>query len=99
MYPVLKRNNLMMPIQKQLSQKKKTFSQLFTAFFKFRLNFKYFEKKDDRHRFWISEIMNSEHVVRQMSKKPRLREPFDKQHGKRAHALFKCPSQHLYQID
>ena len=72
---------------------------MFTAFFKFRLNFKYFEKKDDRHRFWISEIMNSEHVVRQMSKKPRLREPFDKQHGKRADALFKCASQHLYQID
>ena len=34
-----------------------------------------------------------------MSKKPRLREPFDKQHGKRDHALFKCASQHLYQID
>ena len=34
-----------------------------------------------------------------MSKKPRLREPFDKQHVKRDHALFKCASQHLYQID
>ena len=34
-----------------------------------------------------------------MSKKPRLREPFHKQRGKRAHALFKCASQHLYQID
>ena len=34
-----------------------------------------------------------------MSKKPRLREPFDKQHGKRAHALLKYASQHLDQID
>ena len=34
-----------------------------------------------------------------MSKKPRLREPFEKQRGKRDHALFKCASQHLYQID
>ena len=61
---------------------------------KFRLNFKYLE-----NRFCISEITDSEHVVRQMSKKPRLREPFDKQHVKRDHALFKCASQHLYQID
>ena len=33
-----------------------------------------------------------------MSKKPHLREPFDKQHGKHAKALLKSTSQHLYQI-
>ena len=33
-----------------------------------------------------------------MSKKPRSREPFDKQHGKRAQALLKSASQHLYHI-
>ena len=33
-----------------------------------------------------------------MSKKPRLREPFDKQHGKRAKALLKSALEHLYQI-
>ena len=33
-----------------------------------------------------------------MSKNARLREPFDKQHGKRAQALLKYASQHLYQI-
>ena len=64
MYPVLNRNNLMMPIQMQLSQKKTTFSQFFTAFLKCRLNFKYFEKKEDTHRFCISENTDSEHVVR-----------------------------------
>ena len=31
-----------------------------------------------------------------MSKKPRLTEPFDKQHGKRAQALLKSTSQQLY---
>ena len=48
----------------QVSQKKKTFSEFFAAFLKPKLNFKYFEKKDDLHRFCISEITNSENVVR-----------------------------------
>ena len=34
-----------------------------------------------------------------MSRKFRLRGPFQKQHGKRAKALFKSASQHLYHID
>ena len=44
MYPVLHRDNLTIPIQKQLSQKQKTFSQFFVAFLKSTINFKYFEK-------------------------------------------------------
>ena len=97
-YPVLNRDNLTIPIQMQLSQKQKTFSQLFAAFLKFRLNFKYFEKKYYPHRFFISEITDSKSVIRKMSKKSRFREPFDKQHGKRAQALLKSASQHLYHI-
>ena len=34
-----------------------------------------------------------------MSKKPRLRDPFEKQHGKHAKALLKSTSQHLYHIN
>ena len=33
-YPVLNRDNLTIPIQKQLSQKQKTFFQFFSAFLK-----------------------------------------------------------------
>ena len=33
-----------------------------------------------------------------MSKKPCLKEPFDKRHGKRARALFKSASKHLYHV-
>ena len=33
-----------------------------------------------------------------MSKKFQFRGSFDKQHGKRAEALLKSPSQHLYPI-
>ena len=50
-YPVLIRDNLTIPIQMQISEEQKTFSQFFAAFLKSRLNFKCFEEKDDRHRF------------------------------------------------
>ena len=63
-YPVLTRENLTIPIQMQLSQKQKTFSQIFPAFLEFRSNFEYFEKKYDPHSFCISEITDSENVVK-----------------------------------
>ena len=52
-YPVFNRDKLTMPIQMQLSQKQKTFSQCFADLLKSRLNVKYFERKDARHRFCI----------------------------------------------
>ena len=62
--PVLNRDNLTIPIQMQLSQKKKTFSKFFARFLKSKINFKYFQKKNDPHRFCICEITDSENVVR-----------------------------------
>ena len=49
------RNNLMQPIHMQLSQKLKTFSQYFNVFWKSRLNFEHFPKKDDGHSLFICE--------------------------------------------
>ena len=63
-YSFLNRDNLMIPIQMQLSQKQKTFSQILAAFLKSRLNLEYFFKKDDPHRFIISEVMASEILIR-----------------------------------
>ena len=62
-YPVLNRGNLTIPIQMQLSQKEKIFSQLFPAFLIVRLNYKDFERKEYPHRFCIFEITDSENVV------------------------------------
>ena len=42
-YRVLHRDNLTIPIQMQLSQKLKIFSQFFSEFLKSRLNFNHFE--------------------------------------------------------
>ena len=46
---VLNRDNLTQPIQMQLSQKQKTFSEFFFAFLKSILNFKHLPKNDDPH--------------------------------------------------
>ena len=48
----------------QLSQKQKRFPQFLPSFLKYRLNIEPFEKKDNPHRFCISEITDSESVVR-----------------------------------
>ena len=47
---LLNRDNLTQPIQIQLSQKQKIFSEFFFAFLKSILNFRHFSKKDDPHR-------------------------------------------------
>ena len=49
------RENLLQSIHMQLSQKVKTFPGFFSAFSKSRLNFEYFQKKDDAHSLLISE--------------------------------------------
>ena len=48
-YPVQGCENLQLPIQMQLSEKRKTFSQFFVPFLGSTSNFKDFEKNDDCH--------------------------------------------------
>ena len=48
------RDNLMTPIHVQFFEKLNTFSELFAAFSKSRLNFEHFQKKDDAHSLFIS---------------------------------------------
>ena len=60
-YPLLNKENLTIPIQMQLSEKRKTFCKFLAGFLKYSLKFKYFEKKDDPH--CISEIKDSENVL------------------------------------
>ena len=82
----------------QLSQQQKTISQFSSKFLNSTLNFKYDETKDDSRRFCISEITDSENVVRSLYKKCRLRQPFNKQYDKRALALLIPALKHLYLI-
>ena len=48
-YPVQDCENLPLPIQMQLSEKRKTFSQFFVPFLESTSNFERFQRKDDRH--------------------------------------------------
>ena len=48
----------------QLSQKQKCLSPVLAAPSKYSLNVEHFEKKDDPHRFCISEIKDSQNVIR-----------------------------------
>ena len=55
-YSLLYRDNLMQPIQILLSQKKKTFYEILSAFLKSTLNFNHFQTKDEAHSRCISQI-------------------------------------------
>ena len=59
-YSLPNRDNLMQPIHMELSLKLKTFSEFFSAFSKSRLNFEYFQEKDDAHSLIISEATSCE---------------------------------------
>ena len=48
-YPVQNFDNLKLPIQMQLCEKRRPFSQVFVSFLDSISNFEHFERKDDRH--------------------------------------------------
>ena len=83
-YPVFNRHNLTIPSETPLSQKKKPFLNFLLNIWNLDEILNIFDEKDGRQRFCNFQITDSENVVRKMSKEPRFREPFDKQHGKRA---------------
>ena len=62
-YPLLNRDNLTIPIQMHLSQKRITIPQFLAVFLKSILNLEHFEKKYDPYSFCISDITDSENVV------------------------------------
>ena len=59
-YSLLNWDNLTQPIALQLSEKQGTCSQFCCGFLKSSLNLEHFEKKDDCHSSYISEITDSE---------------------------------------
>ena len=61
-YPVRDCENFSSLIQMQLSLKRKAFSSFFVRLLESTSNFKHFEKKDDGHRYFITEITDSERV-------------------------------------
>ena len=60
---------LMQSIQMQLSKKQKTFSDSFSIFFEFRLNFKHFEKKMTLVGYVFLNFQHAKGVVSQYPKR------------------------------
>ena len=61
-YPVMDSMNLSSPIQMELSLKPIIFSDFLVPFLESTSNFKHFEKKDDRHTYYLSEITDCERL-------------------------------------
>ena len=61
-HPVPGRENLPSSIQMQLSLKQKSFSDCFVQLLESPSNFKHFEKKDDRYRYFLSEITDCQRL-------------------------------------
>ena len=75
-------------IKMHLSQKQKTFSEFFSAFFKSALNSEHFQKKRTFIAYISPKLPTTKNLLRQMSKSSRFREPVDRRHGKWAAALI-----------
>ena len=73
----------------QLCLKEKTFSEFFSTFLKFRLNFENFQKKMTLIADVFSKLWIPKNMVRVFSKKFCFRGPFEKQHGKWDQTLLK----------
>ena len=61
-YRVQDCENLPSPIQMSSSLERNFFSDLFVPFLESTSNFKHFEKKDDRHTYFLSEITECERL-------------------------------------
>ena len=62
-FSLLNRDNLMQPIEMELSQEQKPFSQLLCAFFRSKSNFKDFTKKVTLIAYVSSNLRTPKHVV------------------------------------
>ena len=81
--------NLLSAIEMQLCLKPKTFCDFFFYFRESRSNFKHFERKDDRHSYFITKLQAVKDLVRPLSRKNCFRTPFDSEHVKGSQTLVK----------
>ena len=63
-YSLVNRGILTQRIQILISQKQNTFSEFFSSFLKYTLNFESFQQKDDPHSRCIFELTVSKKVIR-----------------------------------
>ena len=78
----------MQTYQIHLSEKQNIFSEFFSAFFESALNFQHFQKKMTLIAYVFPKLPTTNDVLREIPRKPRLRGPLVRRHGKRVEALI-----------
>ena len=78
----------MQTIPMHLTQKQKTFSEFFTAFFESPLNFERFQKKMTLIAYVFLKLATTEDVLRYRPKRSSFRGPHNRRHGIPAEALI-----------
>ena len=86
-YPVQGCENLQLPIQMQLSEKRKTVYEFFVLYLESTSNFKHFEKNMIVTANVFSKFQTVKILVRPLSKKRRFRTRFDNEHVKASQIL------------
>ena len=97
-YPVQGCENLQLPIQMQLSEKRKTVYEFFVLYLESTSNFKHFEKNMIVTANVYSKFQTVKILVRPLSKKRRFRTRFDSQHVKASQILAKSPWECFYHV-
>ena len=97
-YSLPNSKNLPQPLQMELSKEEKFSSQFFAQFLKFTSEFEYFEKKMTLIADIFPKLKIAKDVVREISEKPRFKNPYGSQHAKGAQILPKSAWQHFYHI-
>ena len=90
-YPVKDCENLALPIQTQLSKKRKTFSHFVFPFLEYTSNFNHFEKRMIVIGNVFPKLQTGKSSVRTLSKKCRFRTRIESQHVKASQVLAKSP--------
>ena len=91
-YPIEDWENLPLPFQMQVSEKRKTSCQFFVPFMDSASNFKQFEKKNMIAIANVfPKLQNVKILVRALSKNHRFRKHFDSQHVKVSQIYAKSP--------
>ena len=97
-YPVQGCENLQLPIQMQLSEKRKTAYEFFVLYLESTSNFKHFEKNMIVTANVYSKFQTVKILVRPLSKKRRFRTRFDIEHVKTSEILPKFLSERFITI-
>ena len=88
-YPLRNCENLLLPIQMQLSKKRKTFPQFFVPFLAFTSNFKHLEKKMILIGNVLPKLPTVKDLGKRLSKKCCFRTPSNNRHVKGSQTLMK----------